>query len=58
MSENENQLITFFLYSLVIHPIANYIISPKRKYPRWRGILYTIIFLLSVSILHHVSNPF
>jgi hypothetical protein len=54
MSGSGEQLVSFFLYSLFIYPVTNYIVSPQRKYPRWRAAAYAIIFLLTVSTLHMV----
>jgi hypothetical protein len=54
MSGSGEQLVSFFLYSLFIYPVTNYIVSPQRKYPRWRAASYAIIFLLTVSTLHMV----
>lgn len=48
----EDQLVSFFAYSFFIYPVTNYLISPARNYPRWRGAVYAIVFLLSISLLH------
>lgn len=53
--DNGEQLISFFLYSLFIYPITNYLISPHRSYPKWKGALYAITFLLGVAVLHMVT---
>lgn len=54
MSGGGEQLVSFFLYSLFIYPVTNYIVSPQRKYPRWRSAAYAIIFLIVVAALHMV----
>ena len=48
----EEQLISFFAYSMFIYPVSNYLVSPKRQYPRWKGALYAILFLAAISGLH------
>jgi hypothetical protein len=66
MSENTNDnsgsseaehLASFFIYSFFVYPITNYIVSPQRKYPRWKAVLYAIIFLAGVSYLVLVRFP-
>lgn len=62
MSDNSNssdsgdQLANFFLYSLFVYPVANYIVAPQRKYPRWQAITYAIIFFMIVAYVHLVSE--
>lgn len=55
-SDTGEQLVSFFLYSLFIYPVTNYIVSPQRKYPRWKAALYAILFLAGVATLHLVSS--
>ena len=45
----EEQLISFFAYSLFIYPVTNWLVSPQRSYSRWKGALYAIIFLGGIS---------
>ena len=52
--DGSSQLISFFVYSLFIYPITNYLVSPTRSYPRWKGAIYAVLFLLAVSTLHMV----
>mmetsp|Transcript_14835 Transcript_14835/g.24556 ORF Transcript_14835/g.24556 Transcript_14835/m.24556 type:complete len:389 (-) Transcript_14835:190-1356(-) len=51
--DSEGQLVSFFLYSFVVYPVANYLLSPQRQYNRqhgrWRGIFYTIMFLALIT---------
>ena len=58
MSESGDQLVSFFLYSLFIYPVTNYIVSPQRKYPKWKAALYAVLFLAGVAALHMVSLIF
>eukprot|EP01038_Epipyxis_sp_PR26KG_P015673 gene15673-21199_t len=51
-SNSGEQLISFFLYSLFIYPVTNYIISPKRGLPKWKSALYAMLFLAAVTIIH------
>lgn len=55
-AESGEQLVSFFLYSMLIYPITNYIVSPKRRYPKWKAALYAIGFLGLVSTIHLVRN--
>ena len=48
----EEQLISFFAYSMFIYPVTNYLVSPKRNYARWKGVLYAIFFLAFISGCH------
>jgi hypothetical protein len=50
-----DQLISFVLYSMFIYPITNYLLAKKRPYKRWRGVVYTILFLIFVSGLQMVD---
>ncbi len=64
MSENSSsgadgggdQLANFFLDSLFVYPVANYIVHPQRKYPKWQAITYAVIFFMVVAYVHLVSN--
>eukprot|EP01035_Chromulina_nebulosa_P030852 gene30852-41042_t len=51
-NDGGDQLISFFLYSFVIYPVTNYIVSPQRSYSRWRAAAYAFIFLIGISTLH------
>lgn len=51
----EDRLVSFFVYSLFVYPATNYIVAPQRKYPKWKGALYAVLFLLAVSALHMVG---
>ena len=53
-AETGEHLVSFFLYSLFIYPITNYIVSPQRKYPRWKAALYAVLFLGAVATIHLV----
>ena len=52
----EEQLVSFFLYSLFIYPVTNYLVSPKRSYPRWKGACYAMLFLVAISSVHMVRG--
>ena len=52
MSSQEEQLISFFVYSMFIYPISNYLVSAQRPYPRWKGAVYAMLFLLAISGCH------
>ena len=52
MTTTEEQLVSFFLYSLFIYPVTNYLVSAKRAYPRWKGACYAILFLAIISTVH------
>lgn len=52
MSSQEEQLISFFAYSMFIYPVINYLVSPKRPYARWKGALYAMLFLGLISGVH------
>jgi len=52
MSSTEEQLISFFAYSMFIYPVTNYLVSPKRKYSRWLGAVYAMLFLVAISMCH------
>ena len=54
MSGNGEQLVSFFIYSLFVYPVTNYIVAPQRKYPKWKAALYAVLFLLAISIIHVV----
>ena len=57
MSDGEDgyeQLVHFFAYSLFIYPITNWLVSPHRTYPRWKGALYAAIFLLGITVAQMV----
>eukprot|EP01032_Pedospumella_encystans_P015473 gene15473-17693_t len=56
MAEGGDQLVSFFAYSLFVYPVTNYIVSPQRKYPRWKAALYAVVFLLAISTLHMVYD--
>lgn len=58
MAEDDSgdQLVSFFLYSLFIYPVTNYLVSPQRKYSRWRAIFYAVAFLGIVTTVHIVSD--
>ena len=56
MSTTEEQLVSFFLYSMFIYPVTNYLVSPKRTYSRWKGAFYAIFFLALISTCHVVCN--
>ena len=58
MADSSEQLVSFFLYSLFVYPVTNYIITAHKSSSRWRGALYAIAFLFSVSVLHMVSVNF
>lgn len=58
MADSSEQLVSFFLYSLFVYPVTNYIITAHKNSSRWKGALYAIAFLLSVSVLHMVSVSF
>jgi hypothetical protein len=58
MSGTEEQLVSFFLYSLFIYPVTNYLVSPTRAYPRWKGACYAILFLALISAAHMVLVSF
>jgi hypothetical protein len=49
----ESQLASFFLYSFMIYPATNYLLSPQRQYNqkhgRWRGIFYAVAFLALIA---------
>eukprot|EP01041_Mallomonas_annulata_P000918 gene918-1781_t len=51
---SEEQLISFFAYSMFIYPVTNYLVSPKRKYSRWMGAFYAMGFLVLISCCHVV----
>jgi len=57
MSEDDsiNQLASFFIYSLFVYPVTNYIVSPQRNYPKWKAALYVVLFLATVATIHLVS---
>jgi hypothetical protein len=48
--------VSFFLYSLFIYPVTNYLVSPKRSYPRWKGACYAMLFLVAISSVHMVRG--
>jgi len=56
MSDSSEQLVSFFLYSLFVYPVTNYIINAYKSSSRWRGAFYAIAFLFSVSVLHMVTT--
>ena len=56
MSGTEEQLISFFLYSMFIYPVTNYLVSSKRSYARWKGALFAILFLATISVAHMVKS--
>mmetsp|Transcript_21976 Transcript_21976/g.36812 ORF Transcript_21976/g.36812 Transcript_21976/m.36812 type:complete len:391 (-) Transcript_21976:117-1289(-) len=58
MADNGEQLISFFVYSLFVYPVTNYLVSPQRSYPRWKAALYAVVFLLVVSTLHMTYDNF
>ncbi len=43
-------LISFFLYSFILHPICGYILSPKRKWKKSTGICLAVGFLCSIAL--------
>ena len=45
---------TFILYSTVVYPITNYIVSPARGYSKWKGICYAVLFLGAVAFIQLV----
>eukprot|EP01035_Chromulina_nebulosa_P018450 gene18450-24157_t len=49
---SEDQLVSFFLYSFFIYPITGYLVSSHRKYPRWHGAVYAVLFLLAIALFH------
>ena len=48
----EEQLISFFVYSMFIYPVTNWLVSPKRPYARWKGATYAMLFLIAISGCH------
>ena len=48
----EEQLITFFVYSMFIYPCTNWLVSPKRPYAKWKGATYAMLFLVAISGCH------
>ena len=58
MSSPEEQLFSFFAYSIFVYPAANYLASSQRKYGSFWRIAYTILFLGAVAWLHIVSHKF
>jgi hypothetical protein len=56
MAESGDQLVSFFVYSLFVYPVTNYIVAPQRKYPKWKAAFYAVLFLLAVSTLHMVTT--
>jgi preprotein translocase subunit Sec63 len=51
MSSTEEQLISFFAYSMLIYPITSYLISSKRGYSRWKGAIYAVLFLSIIFLI-------
>ena len=54
MSSTEEQLISFFAYSFLIYPITNYLVSPQRRYKRFYGVIFAILFLGTISYIQMV----
>jgi hypothetical protein len=54
MGSTEEQLISFFGYSMFIYPVTAWLVSPKRNYTRTRGAIYAILFLIAVFLIQLV----
>mmetsp|Transcript_3747 Transcript_3747/g.5808 ORF Transcript_3747/g.5808 Transcript_3747/m.5808 type:complete len:359 (+) Transcript_3747:77-1153(+) len=46
---SEDQLVSFFSYSVFVYPVAGYLVSPQRPYKRWKGIVLAVLFLSAIS---------
>lgn len=59
MGTTEEQLVSFFLHSMFVYPVTNYLVSHNRSYARWKGACYAIMFLAMISTCHVVrfSRP-
>jgi hypothetical protein len=55
MTDSADQLISFLLYSVVVYPLTNYILSPERGIPKWRAIVLATGLLAIVAYLQLVS---
>ena len=55
MGTTEEQLVSFFLHTMFVYPVTNYLVSPRRSYARWKGAGYAILFLAVISIGHVVG---
>ena len=61
MSSTEEQLISFFAYSMFIYPVTAWLVSPRRSYGRWKGAIYAMLFLAAiffVQLVRRISFPY
>ena len=54
MGHEEQQLFSFFMYSMLVYPVTNYLVSHDRKYSKMTGVALAIGFLILVFYLSMV----